>query len=727
MVRTVPRPLVWFLAAAVAIAAAVAGFLLADRRTSWTDPAAAPPPVLRAAAAFEQGRLEEGAAEIERFLEAYRAAAWEARARVLAAARLSRAGRSGRALDFLPRDLDPEEPLSAWASLARGRALLDTGRPLEAAEALRRALAARGFPEREEAARLSGIALERAGRAGAALALLDAEQAAALKLEAAVLAARVGDLDGARRRLAQLVLAGPPGEEAERALDQLSRLVSDPSSRFEPSERPLTIDTARRWVESGRARAAWELLESARPGAGTGALPPDEALLRAEILLRLGRLEEVPALLQRAAAGGGHLADGSAYVQARWHQARGEWGRYRRELAALARRPRRSVWVLRALLDLARLADGRPSREALAAYRRYREAARESADPSALWREAWIAHELGMRRESEQGFERVLARADAHDSVRLAALYWKARRLLESGRNQEARLLFEEVARIFPSHYYGLLATERLGLRLPPGRDEPVRPARLPEGHPAARWLEAARQLLSVSLDEEAWRAYSAAAAASSGPELRQVALEAADAALAREATAEVLRLVAAGAGDKDLIRVDELPARLWKVLLPLPHAEGLARAARERSLDPLLVASVALEESAFNPLAVSAAGAMGLLQLMPDTGAELARRLGIRGFRREHLVEPDTNLRLGCAYLRMLLDRHRSLPIALAAYHAGSSRASAWTVAGDLRDPERYVERIPIPDTRRYVKRILADLRLYQRVWGESLPGTGS
>lgn len=721
----VPRPLAWSLVVAAAAAAAVAGVLLVERRTSWTDPATAPPPLLSAVAAFEGGRLDDGAAAVERFLGAYRAPVWEARARLLAAIRLAGAGRYGRALDFLPRDLDPGEPLSAWASLVRGRALLESGRPLDAAQALERALAARGFPEREEAARLRALALERTGRAGAALALLDAEQAAALQLEAAALASRSGDRGGARRRLARIVLTGPPGDEAERALGELARLVPEPSARFEPAERALLLEAARRWAEAGRVRGAWELLESARP-AGAPSVRPEEALLRAEILLRLGRLAAIPPLLERAAAGGFELAEGAAYLEARWRQARGERGRYRRGLAALARRTRRSVWVLRAQLDLARLADGRPSREALAAYRRYREAARESADPTALWREAWIAHELGMRREAEQGFERVLARADAHDSVRLAALYWKGRRLLEGGHGRQARPLFEEVARTFPSHYYGFLAAQRLGAPAPRGHDGPVRPARLPVGHRAGTWLEAARQLLSVGLLEEAWRAYSAAAAASSGSELREVALEAADAALARGATAEAVRFVTTGAGDKDLIRVDELPARLWKVLLPLPEIEVLARAAREWSLDPLLVASVVLEESAFNPLAVSAAGAVGLLQLMPDTGAELARRLGIRGFGRERLYEPETNLRLGCAHLRTLLDRHGSLPIALAAYNAGSSRAAGWTVAGDLRDAERYVERIPIPDTRRYVKRILADVRLYEAVWGSSVPGKG-
>ena len=106
----------------------------------------------------------------------------------------------------------------------------------------------------------------------------------------------------------------------------------------------------------------------------------------------------------------------------------------------------------------------------------------------------------------------------------------------------------------------------------------------------------------------------------------------------------------------------------------------------------------------------------------MPATAEEIARKIGIAGFRQDRLFEPETNLKLGCAYLRDLLGRLGSLHVALAAYHAGASRAARWSVLGDDPEGERYVERIPIPDTRGYVKRILANTRLYRLTYPDGL-----
>jgi len=712
----------------VAFGAALAAWFSMVRRTVWDDPTTPPPPLARAIAAFDSGRMEEAKAEVARFLRRYRAPAWEPRGRLLAAARLLGARQLDRVLEVLPRDFGPEQVLAPWASLVRGRALLESGHFLEAASSLGRAASTPGFPRREEALRLQAIALERAGQTARALDLLDREASAGLQLEAAAIARRAGDLRGARRRLAMIALRPARGDESERALEELSKLVPDPRERFEPTERVELLQFARQFAEAGRPGQALALLDSSREAPWTvTAISPQEALLRAELHLRLGRLSELGALVSRARAGGGDLADGAVYLEAKGRQSRGDRAGAIGLLSRLARKPRKSPWVLRAQLDLARLAEGRPSGQALAAYRRYREAAGAAADVGAVWREAWIAYELGRTREAEEGFERVLSRTDAPDSIRLAALYWKGRNLLARGRAREARNLFEEIARGFPSHYYGLLSLGRLGRPLPEPGDRPPRSASLPGAHPGKRWLEAARELRSVGLLDEAWESYGAAAADSSGAELRQIALEAADAAWERGEAGQATRFLELGFGDKDRIGLEELPARLWRLLLPVSGKDRLLVAARERGLEPALLAAVVLEESAFNPAAVSGAGAVGLLQLMPATGAELARKLGLEGFRPEQLYDPPTNLKLGCAYLRMLLDQHRSLPIALAAYNAGSSRAAAWVVPRDERDPERYVERIPIPDTRRYVKRILAAHRLYERIWGRELEAAGS
>ena len=101
-----------------------------------------------------------------------------------------------------------------------------------------------------------------------------------------------------------------------------------------------------------------------------------------------------------------------------------------------------------------------------------------------------------------------------------------------------------------------------------------------------------------------------------------------------------------------------------------------------------------------------------------------MARKIGLPGFRAERLFDPNVNLRLGCAYFREILDRIGSVPVALAAYNAGPSRAVRWRTSDDDSAGERYVERIPILETRGYVKRILANERLYRIAWGSTGSG---
>jgi hypothetical protein len=119
-----------------------------------------------------------------------------------------------------------------------------------------------------------------------------------------------------------------------------------------------------------------------------------------------------------------------------------------------------------------------------------------------------------------------------------------------------------------------------------------------------------------------------------------------------------------------------------------LPFRQPIASAARAADLDPWLVASVVQTESAFDPWAVSRAGAAGLMQLMPAAAAEHEVR---------DVFDPVENLRGGTEHLRRMLDRFDSVPLALAAYNAGASTV------------ERYDGVPPYKETRDYVRRVLA------------------
>ncbi|MBZ5637448.1 MAG: transglycosylase SLT domain-containing protein [Acidobacteriia bacterium] len=708
--------------AAIVLVAAGASLWWWTRPRRWDDSTHPPPPIERAIARYGAGKPREAEEDVRRFLRTYRAPAWEPRARVLAAWSLASRGRAAEIPSILPSPLDPGEPLAAHVDLLRARGLLAIGRWNDALAVAGRAAAVEGFPGREEALRCQAAALEGCGRDREAAAVLDRAGSPALRFEAARIALRHADRQGARRRLTAILLEASPGDDSERALDTLLTEFPDAGSRFLPAERSLALRAARRTRDAGRAQAALDLVEALRPkGAGPAALTADEALLEADLLVKLGRDPEAEAFVIRAARGDAESAAGARYLRAKLDLARGRGGAYRAGLEGLASAAGASRWRLQALADLARIEEGRPSETALRAYRRYRDVAGSAAEPSLLWREAWNAYDLGHADQADAGMRRVLDRRDAPDGIRAAALYWAGRREEQAGRSADSRSQYQEIVARWPNHYYGMLAARRLGVAPPRLADRPVPPSPDPTSPVSRRWLVAARSLRSIKLWEAASAAYRAAAGAA-GPRSRSVALEAADAALSEGADGDAVQLVLLAVKDRDSANLAGLTLREARLVVPAQDPERLAGIARASGLDPALVAAVVLQESAFNPLALSSAGARGLLQLMPATGEEVARRIGLAGFRADRLFEPETNLRLGCAYFRDLLTRLGSLPVALAAYNAGASRAVRWTASGDDPDGERYVERIPIPDTRGYVKRILANVRLYRIAYSEGL-----
>jgi len=122
---------------------------------------------------------------------------------------------------------------------------------------------------------------------------------------------------------------------------------------------------------------------------------------------------------------------------------------------------------------------------------------------------------------------------------------------------------------------------------------------------------------------------------------------------------------------------------QVWgEVLYPLNYQDAIAKYAQARNLDPNLVCAVIYTESRFNFDSVSGAGATGLMQIMPATGAGIAQRLGEPT---GNLLDPDTNIRYGTTYLREQLDQYNNdLDLVLASYNAGGGRAVAWRLYGE-------------------------------------------
>lgn len=152
-----------------------------------------------------------------------------------------------------------------------------------------------------------------------------------------------------------------------------------------------------------------------------------------------------------------------------------------------------------------------------------------------------------------------------------------------------------------------------------------------------------------------------------------------------------------------------------------LEYTDLIRTYSEEFDLDPTLVAAVIYTESGFNPNATSRVGARGLMQIMPETGREIANALG-EAFDEANLYEPDVSIRYGCFYLRQQLDRFdQNAAVTLAAYNAGPNRAALWVAEYGL-DSNGHICYIPYGETDRYVKRVLQAQENYAHLYADEL-----
>jgi soluble lytic murein transglycosylase len=148
------------------------------------------------------------------------------------------------------------------------------------------------------------------------------------------------------------------------------------------------------------------------------------------------------------------------------------------------------------------------------------------------------------------------------------------------------------------------------------------------------------------------------------------------------------------------------------------PYREVFAEQARTFNLEEALLLGLTRQESRFMADARSAAGAMGLMQLMPATARWTAKRIGLAGYNAAHVTDPRVNVSLGTGYLRTVLDDLGHTVLALAAYNAGPGRARRWRDARPLEGAV-YAESIPFNETRAYVKLVMANTMYYSMLYG--------
>jgi soluble lytic murein transglycosylase len=340
----------------------------------------------------------------------------------------------------------------------------------------------------------------------------------------------------------------------------------------------------------------------------------------------------------------------------------------------------------------------------------------------------WALEKLGWLRLSRndgsgalEAYEALLA-LPASGEARAAGLFWAGRCLEALGRRDPAVSRYAEAAAEFPLHWYGVQAllrlgeAERRGLPKPPSLPlvERLGVQRLPAAR--ASKIEA---LLAQALQRFA--GWELEAALAEEPDNLRVALHLAK-LRSEEGELEQSILVAARAfGSVRYAGPPRVPAEVLRLLYPLAYSTELRRYSAQYQVSPTLAAGVIHQESSFFPHVVSAAGAVGLMQLLPETARRLAARLGRSGSGELALTDPALNLELGLYHLADLLRSYggQSVP-AVASYNAGPARVGRWWSPRSAQDLALFVERIPYSETRDYVKKVLGKAEAYRRLYPE-------
>jgi len=153
------------------------------------------------------------------------------------------------------------------------------------------------------------------------------------------------------------------------------------------------------------------------------------------------------------------------------------------------------------------------------------------------------------------------------------------------------------------------------------------------------------------------------------------------------------------------------------KYLYPLKYESSIITYSNEYDVDPYLVSAIIKVESGFSPNVVSNKGAVGLMQIMPDTAKWAAEKMDITNFTTDSLSNPDLNIKIGTWYLSNLLNEFEGNTIlALAAYNGGRGNVRAWIRSGQLEG--NIEENIPFPETKAFVIKVKKAHKWYRKLY---------
>jgi soluble lytic murein transglycosylase-like protein len=467
---------------------------------------------------------------------------------------------------------------------------------------------------------------------------------------------------------------------------------------------------------------------------GQAARDVDWHLLEAEVLARLHRGAEAMLLLAAVKPGSPReeaalewarataAADLATAQRGRNNAAAAERQRFRQEMqqhlrriASLGADPALAVRALRLLY--VELAEQNLFDSAMEVLRRLRAFdPQDATGANNLWARGWQEFSRG-NYSGAVGYWAVLQELYPQDSGARRGRYWTARAFDALGEHARARDIYTEIAASDTDDFYRRNAFARMGKRLAPTGVVPA-VNRVREPWPNDPVLVRARLLTDLGLD------------ALAREELTLVKDRAQPLAVK---ALEALLLAREGNRRESVLAIREafpalggpfqagVPEEALHLYYPLEYQEPIRTWSRAHHVPPYLVDGIIRQESAFDANAKSAAGARGLMQLMPATARELARSLGL-SFSQDRMDEPAFNVQVGTLYLRQVLSMFdNNLELALAGYNGGPFRIKRlWHQSGSP-DLDRFLEGLTIEQSKVYVKRILVLSDSYRQLYPDA------
>lgn len=310
----------------------------------------------------------------------------------------------------------------------------------------------------------------------------------------------------------------------------------------------------------------------------------------------------------------------------------------------------------------------------------------------------------------------------ADKKTRLMAQYWEARILTKLGQGNAAKALYTQLTQMDRVGYYGFLAAQRLksGKLVPPLLVDTSVLQGVPRGHdkvdlaksalglvPERDSLIRAVLLAQMGLDSFAYsESTNSTLLKNAGENIQEVFHLASN-----YHSGHTLAYAALKSGSA--------PLSSYRLGFPQAYAKYVKKFAAQWQINENLAYAIMRQESAFKPEAKSFAFAYGLMQIIPPTGDEIANQVGFKGFHAALLNQPLINTYFGTFYLSHLLKKFNGdIVYATAAYNAGPEAVKRWSTKSTSLEKDEFIELIPYKETREYVKRVLVNHLIYDRIY---------